>query len=130
MIADRNWQATQRFSFDPFLLTYSVNQISEDSIRMESSSSKRQKVSSNDPQSTTATATTVSSSSSSSSSHQPTLFSPFRALGYISNQVPFLLQIHRGGKDAQSIDLNIVTCLGNSWAMWEGKKLGLLFVGE
>ena len=60
---------------------------------------------------------------------QPRLFAPFRALGLITNEVPFVLQSrsHKGATDGPKIHL--VTCLGRSWAMWEGGKMGLLFVG-
>ncbi|EPQ28641.1 uncharacterized protein PFL1_03944 [Pseudozyma flocculosa PF-1] len=57
------------------------------------------------------------------------LFAPFRALGLISNDVPFVLQTRFGGKDATRPDLNVITCLGDSWAMWEAERMTLLFVG-
>lgn len=61
---------------------------------------------------------------------EPRLFAPFRALGLITNGVPFVLQTrsHKGATDGPRIHL--VTCLGKAWAMWEGGKMGLLFVGE
>ncbi|KAI0333500.1 Utp21-domain-containing protein [Cubamyces sp. BRFM 1775] len=60
---------------------------------------------------------------------EPRLFAPFRALGLITNNVPFVLQTrsHKGATDGPRIHL--VTCLGKAWAMWEGGKMGLLFVG-
>ncbi|KAI9057911.1 Utp21-domain-containing protein [Trametes sanguinea] len=60
---------------------------------------------------------------------EPRLFAPFRALGLITNSVPFVLQTrsHKGATDGPRIHL--VTCLGKAWAMWEGGKMGLLFVG-
>jgi len=60
---------------------------------------------------------------------EPRLFVPFRALGLITNQVPFVLQTrsHKGSTDGPRIHL--LTCLGKAWAMWEGGKMGLLFVG-
>lgn len=59
----------------------------------------------------------------------PRLFVPFRALGLITNHIPFILQTrsHKGATDGPRIHL--VTCLGKAWAMWEGGKMGLLFVG-
>ncbi|KAF8891320.1 Utp21-domain-containing protein [Infundibulicybe gibba] len=62
-------------------------------------------------------------------SKQPRLFAPFRALGLITNHIPFVLQTrsHKGATEGPRIHL--VTCLGKSWAMWEGGKMGLLFVG-
>jgi len=60
----------------------------------------------------------------------PQLFAPFRALGLITNHVPFYLQT-RSYKDAtDGPRIHILTCLGRSWALWEGGKMGLLFVGE
>lgn len=62
-------------------------------------------------------------------SKEPRLFAPFRALGLITNHVPFILQTrsHKGATDGPRI--NLLTCLGRAWAMWEGGKMGLLFVG-
>lgn len=58
------------------------------------------------------------------------LFAPFRALGLITNHIPFYLQM-RSYKDAtDGPRIHILTCLGRSWALWEGGKMGLLFVGE
>jgi hypothetical protein len=58
------------------------------------------------------------------------LFAPFRALGLITNHVPFVLQTrsHKGAIDGPKV--HILTCLGRSWALWEGGKMTLLFVGE
>lgn len=58
------------------------------------------------------------------------LFAPFRALGLITNQVPFALQLRAVKGSAEGPRLHILTCLGNSWALWEGEKMTLLFVGE
>ncbi|KIM87254.1 hypothetical protein PILCRDRAFT_96034 [Piloderma croceum F 1598] len=62
-------------------------------------------------------------------SKEPRLFAPFRALGLITNHVPFVLQTrsHKGSMDGPR--LHLLTCLGKAWAMWEGGKMGLLFVG-
>lgn len=59
----------------------------------------------------------------------PRLFAPFRALGLITNHVPFVLQTrsYKGATDGPRI--HILTCLGKAWALWEGGKMGLLFVG-
>lgn len=61
---------------------------------------------------------------------QARIFAPFRALGLVTNSVPFVLQTrsHKGATDGPR--LNLLTCLGKAWAMWEGGKMGLLFVGE
>jgi len=58
------------------------------------------------------------------------LFAPFRALGLITNQVPFALQVRAVKGSATGPRLHILTCLGNSWALWEGEKMTLLFVGQ
>lgn len=60
--------------------------------------------------------------------HAP-LYTPFRALGYISNGVPFVMQVRFGGKDAQTPDVTLITCLGDAWAMWNADRMTLLFVG-
>lgn len=59
---------------------------------------------------------------------EPRLFVPFRALGLITNHVPFVLQTRsfKGATDGPRT--HILTCLGKSWAMWEGGKMTLLFV--
>ncbi|KAJ7063493.1 Utp21 specific WD40 associated putative domain-containing protein [Mycena amicta] len=60
---------------------------------------------------------------------EPRLFVPFRALGLVTDSVPFVLQTrsHKGATDGPRI--HILTCLGRSWALWEGGKMTLLFVG-
>jgi U3 small nucleolar RNA-associated protein 21 len=58
------------------------------------------------------------------------LFAPFRALGLITNQVPFALQVRAVKGSSEAPRLHILTCMGNSWALWEGEKMTLLFVGE
>ncbi|KAK7054659.1 rRNA-processing protein utp21 [Paramarasmius palmivorus] len=57
------------------------------------------------------------------------IFVPFRALGLITNHIPFVLQTrsHKGATDGPRI--HILTCLGRSWALWNGAKMDLLFVG-
>jgi U3 small nucleolar RNA-associated protein 21 len=62
--------------------------------------------------------------------NSPRLFAPFRALGLITNQVPFALQVRTVKGSAAGPRLHILTCLGNSWALWEGEKMTLLFVGQ
>ncbi|KAG6897135.1 hypothetical protein C0992_003915 [Termitomyces sp. T32_za158] len=59
----------------------------------------------------------------------PRLFVPFRALGLVTNYVPFVLQsrTYKGASEAPR--LHILTCLGRAWALWEGGKMTLLFVG-
>ncbi|KAJ9115038.1 hypothetical protein QFC22_005366 [Naganishia vaughanmartiniae] len=57
------------------------------------------------------------------------LFAPFRALGFISNDVPFALQVRSAKGALKGPNVNIVSCLGKSWAMWDAGKMNLLFVG-
>ncbi|KAJ6630596.1 Utp21-domain-containing protein [Mycena sp. CBHHK59/15] len=60
---------------------------------------------------------------------EPHLFVPFRALGLITNHVPFILQTRSYKGATEGPRIHLLTCLGKSWAMWEGGKMGLLFVG-
>ena len=62
-------------------------------------------------------------------SKEPRLFAPFRALGLITNHVPFVLQARSYKGAASGPSLHLVTCLGKAWAMWEGGKMTLQFVG-
>jgi U3 small nucleolar RNA-associated protein 21 len=58
------------------------------------------------------------------------LFTPFRALGVISNHVPLALQT-RSAKDVNKPVVNVVTSLGKTWAMWDAAgSIRLLFVGK
>ena len=61
---------------------------------------------------------------------RPQLYAPFRALGLVTTHVPFVLQTksYKGSVDGPKV--HILTCLGNSWALWDGGKMTLLFVGE
>ena len=61
---------------------------------------------------------------------EPRLFAPFRALGLITNHVPFVLQTRSFKGQTDGPSLHLVTCLGKAWAMWEGGKMTLQFVGE
>ncbi|KAF9227632.1 Utp21-domain-containing protein [Gyrodon lividus] len=70
-----------------------------------------------------------STKSTQKSPNETQLFAPFRALGLITNHIPLYLQTrsHKGATDGPR--MHILTCLGRSWALWEGGKMGLLFVG-
>ncbi|KAF9053907.1 Utp21-domain-containing protein [Hymenopellis radicata] len=57
------------------------------------------------------------------------LFVPFRALGLVTNHVPFVLQTRSFKGASEGPRIHILTCLGKSWALWEGGKMTLLFVG-
>ncbi|KAI5121673.1 hypothetical protein M0805_002749 [Coniferiporia weirii] len=60
---------------------------------------------------------------------QPRLFAPFRALGLVTNHIPFVLQTRSFKGATEGPRVHILTCLGRSWALWEGGKITLLFVG-
>ena len=60
----------------------------------------------------------------------PRLFAPFRALGLVTNDVPFALQTHSYKGSTEGPRLHVLTCLGRSWALWEGGKMTLLFMGK
>ena len=57
------------------------------------------------------------------------LFAPFRALGFVTNHVPFAMQVrtYKGATTAPRV--HILTCLGRAWAELEGEKMRLLFIG-
>lgn len=57
------------------------------------------------------------------------LYAPFRALGLVTNHVPFAVQTRTTKGSTAPPRIHIVTCLGKSWMMWEGEKMTLLFVG-
>ncbi|KAI0072792.1 Utp21-domain-containing protein [Panus rudis PR-1116 ss-1] len=70
-----------------------------------------------------------SSDKPSKSNNTPRLFAPFRALGLVTNHVPFVLQTRSFKGATEGPRLHLLTCLGKSWALWEGGKMTLLFVG-
>jgi U3 small nucleolar RNA-associated protein 21 len=57
------------------------------------------------------------------------LFVPFRALGFVINHVPFSVQTRSTRGSSALPRIHIVTCLGKAWAMWEGDKMTLQFIG-
>ena len=63
-------------------------------------------------------------------SNRPQLYAPFRALGLVATHVPFVLQTrsYKGAVDGPKV--HILTCLGNSWVLWDGGRMTLLFVGK
>ncbi|KAF9583486.1 hypothetical protein BGW38_009350 [Lunasporangiospora selenospora] len=52
----------------------------------------------------------------------PRLFAPFRAIGYVTNEIPFHIQ-------ARGDTYTITTCVGNTFHIYDMNKLNLLFVG-
>jgi U3 small nucleolar RNA-associated protein 21 len=67
---------------------------------------------------------------SASQLQQAGLFAPFRALGLVTNHVPFALQTRSFKGASDSPRVHILTSIGRSWALWEGSKMSLLFAGE
>lgn len=61
---------------------------------------------------------------------KPRLFAPFRALGLVTNHVPFALQTRSFKGATEGPRIHILTSIGRSWMMWEGGKMTLLFVGK
>ncbi|KAG8996931.1 hypothetical protein FRB93_000601 [Tulasnella sp. JGI-2019a] len=64
------------------------------------------------------------------SERSPGLYAPFRALGFITNHVPFVLQVHAAKGASIPARMQILTCVGRTWAMWNGERITLLFVGS
>ena len=64
------------------------------------------------------------------STNNTNLFAPFRALGFVTNHVPFVLQVRTHKGASQGPRVHMLTCLGRAWALWEGGKMTLLFVGR
>jgi U3 small nucleolar RNA-associated protein 21 len=60
----------------------------------------------------------------------PRLFAPFRALGFVCDDVPFVMFVHQPKGALASPTVNVVTSVGRSWMMWDMAKMTLLFVGE
>lgn len=61
--------------------------------------------------------------------HQ-SLYAPFRALGLVTNDVAFAVETRSFKGSTEGPRVHVLTCLGKSWALWEGGKMNLLFVGE
>ncbi|CAG7846316.1 U3 small nucleolar RNA-associated protein 21 homolog Short=U3 snoRNA-associated protein 21 [Serendipita indica DSM 11827] len=57
------------------------------------------------------------------------LFAPFRALGFVTNHVPFAMQVRSYKGASGPPRVHIVSCVGTSWLEFEGEKMKLLFVG-
>ena len=61
---------------------------------------------------------------------RPRLFAPFRALGLVSDHVPFAMFVHSPKGALATPRVQIVTSVGRSWMMWDAATMKLLFVGE
>lgn len=66
----------------------------------------------------------------STSGSSPQLYAPFRALGIITNHVPIVVQTRSFKGATEGPKIHLLTCLGRSWALWEGGKMSLLFAGK
>lgn len=61
---------------------------------------------------------------------QSRLFAPFRALGYVSDGVPFSMFVHTPQGALAKSTIHIVSSVGRSWLMWDAERMLLLFAGE
>ena len=66
----------------------------------------------------------------STSSTQPRLFAPFRALGHVTNHIPFSIFVHAPKGALATPTVNFVTSVGRSWMMWDAGRMTLVFVGS
>jgi U3 small nucleolar RNA-associated protein 21 len=57
------------------------------------------------------------------------IFAPFRALGYVCNDVPFAMHVHTPNGALAKQTIIVVTAVGRSWLMWDAASMRLLFVG-
>ncbi|ORY24304.1 putative WD-repeat protein [Naematelia encephala] len=58
------------------------------------------------------------------------LFAPFRALGFVTNHVPFAMHIHTPRGALATPTVFVVTSVGRSWMMWNAASMTLMFVGQ
>ncbi|KAF8334258.1 Utp21-domain-containing protein [Cantharellus anzutake] len=59
----------------------------------------------------------------------PGLFAPFRLLGLVTNHVPFSINLKPAIGSSAAPEIIILTCLGNSFALWGGEAMKLLLAG-
>ncbi|WVQ86757.1 hypothetical protein IAS59_000473 [Cryptococcus gattii] len=57
------------------------------------------------------------------------LFAPFRALGYVTDHVPFAMFVHTPSGALATPTVNITTSVGRSWLMWDASRMTLVFAG-
>ncbi|KAL1412861.1 rRNA-processing protein utp21 [Vanrija albida] len=60
---------------------------------------------------------------------QSRLFAPFRALGFVSDDVPFSMFVHTPKGALAKPTIHIVSSIGRSWLMWDAERMTLLFAG-
>ncbi|OXG26744.1 U3 small nucleolar RNA-associated protein 21 [Cryptococcus neoformans Ze90-1] len=57
------------------------------------------------------------------------IFAPFRALGYVTDHVPFAMFVHTPSGALATPTVNITTSVGRSWLMWDASRMTLVFAG-
>ncbi|KAK8858577.1 hypothetical protein IAR55_002806 [Kwoniella newhampshirensis] len=60
----------------------------------------------------------------------PRLFAPFRALGHVSDHVPFAMFVHTPNGALATPTVNLTTSVGRSWLMWDAARMTLVFAGS
>ncbi|GMK53974.1 hypothetical protein CspeluHIS016_0105600 [Cutaneotrichosporon spelunceum] len=60
---------------------------------------------------------------------QSRLFAPFRALGYVSDHVPFSMFVHTPKGALAKPTVHVATSVGRSWLLWDAERMTLLFAG-
>lgn len=58
------------------------------------------------------------------------IFAPFRALGYVTDHVPFAMFVHTPSGALATPTVNITTSVGRSWLMWDASRMTLVFAGS
>jgi hypothetical protein len=81
--------------------------------------------------SSTAVAASTSAAAAAAAAAPPAsrIFAPFRALGYVCNDVPFAMHVHTPSGALAKPTIIVVTAVGRSWLMWDAASMRLLFVG-
>ncbi|OCF33495.1 U3 small nucleolar RNA-associated protein 21 [Kwoniella heveanensis BCC8398] len=69
------------------------------------------------------------SSTAATPAHTPRLFAPFRALGHVTDHVPYAMFVHTPQGALATPTVNITTSVGKSWLMWDAARMTLVFAG-
>ncbi|OCF43580.1 U3 small nucleolar RNA-associated protein 21 [Kwoniella heveanensis CBS 569] len=69
------------------------------------------------------------SSTAATPDHTPRLFAPFRALGHVTDHVPYAMFVHTPQGALATPTVNITTSVGKSWLMWDAARMTLVFAG-
>ncbi|WVW84648.1 hypothetical protein I302_106682 [Kwoniella bestiolae CBS 10118] len=59
----------------------------------------------------------------------PRLFAPFRALGHVTDHVPYAMFVHTPQGALATPTVQITTSVGRSWLMWDAARMTLVFAG-